>query len=366
VRRLVRLYPPAWRRRYGDELEALLEQTRPTPAAMLNVVLGAAEVRWQACAPVLVAVPAFAGTTVGWAVAGAVAAFVGQVGALLAIWMGLATFGSRPVAHVSLAGVPFWQVNDGMFGVGLGNGAFLLAAAVGVSSGLVLGAARARRAFRRHRERVARWTFRAPALGEPAAAAAPAAVEEWRWSRAQVVWWSLVAVQVTGLGLLVFTVPVVLRAVLEGRGGITLAFGVTDALVALALCAVLVGAHEMVHGAVMRLFGARPRFGVALLARVAPVVYATAPGHRFTRDQYLAVTVAPGLLISVLGLLACGLTPFGGYLFFPLAVHLGGCAGDAAALLKLLPERSTAGVEDLRDGLRIHRAAQAEGGGRGQ
>ncbi|MDQ3785160.1 MAG: hypothetical protein M3360_09870 [Actinomycetota bacterium] len=41
MRRLVRLYPRRWRNRYGAELEAMLEQTRPTPRIVLDLVDGA-------------------------------------------------------------------------------------------------------------------------------------------------------------------------------------------------------------------------------------------------------------------------------------------------------------------------------------
>lgn len=40
--RLVRLYPRAWRRRYGAGLEALLDEMPASPAVVLDVVRGAA------------------------------------------------------------------------------------------------------------------------------------------------------------------------------------------------------------------------------------------------------------------------------------------------------------------------------------
>ena len=104
-------------------------------------------------------------------------------------------------------------------------------------------------------------------------------------------------------------------------------------------------------------FGARPRFGLMLLGRVALAAYCTAPGHRFGRDQYLILSAAPAVLISAAGLIACWATPWAGVLVFPLAAHLGGCVGDGAAIAKLLREPADVLVEDLRDGLRIFRPA---------
>ncbi|MDQ6743553.1 MAG: hypothetical protein M3Z97_11700 [Candidatus Dormibacteraeota bacterium] len=41
MRRLLRLYPRSWRRRYGREMEALVAQTPATPRAVLDLLRGA-------------------------------------------------------------------------------------------------------------------------------------------------------------------------------------------------------------------------------------------------------------------------------------------------------------------------------------
>ena len=46
MRRLLWLYPRRWRRRYGAEMEALLEEMRPTPANVLDLVRGALDARF--------------------------------------------------------------------------------------------------------------------------------------------------------------------------------------------------------------------------------------------------------------------------------------------------------------------------------
>ena len=48
TRLLVALYPKAWRRAYGDEFAALLEQTRLTPRAVLDVLAQAAKLHVSA------------------------------------------------------------------------------------------------------------------------------------------------------------------------------------------------------------------------------------------------------------------------------------------------------------------------------
>ena len=122
----------------------------------------------------------------------------------------------------------------------------------------------------------------------------------------------------------------------------------------LVLSALLILAHERVHGLVMAAFGARPRYGAMILARVVPVVYTTAPGHLFTRDQYLLVALTPAVTVSAVGAAAC-LTPVGLALVVPLAIHLSGCVGDFAATVRLLGQPPGTLCEDLRDGIRFHR-----------
>jgi hypothetical protein len=101
-------------------------------------------------------------------------------------------------------------------------------------------------------------------------------------------------------------------------------------------------------------FGARPTFGAVFIARAVPAFYATSVGHRFTRLQYFVVAVSPALLISTVGFWLCfaGLT---GYLLVPLAIHLGGCIGDGAAVLRLMREPPGTLCEDLKDGVRFFR-----------
>ena len=107
---------------------------------------------------------------------------------------------------------------------------------------------------------------------------------------------------------------------------------------------------------VMLGFGARPTFGAVLVARAVPALYATSVGHRFTRLQYFTVAVSPALLITAVGFWLC-FVGWTGYLLVPLAVHLGGCVGDAAAVLRLMREPPGTLCEDLKDGVRFFRPA---------
>jgi len=48
MKRIVRLYPSAWRRRYGDELSDLLEELPSTPATTVDLLRGAATLHMRA------------------------------------------------------------------------------------------------------------------------------------------------------------------------------------------------------------------------------------------------------------------------------------------------------------------------------
>jgi hypothetical protein len=161
----------------------------------------------------------------------------------------------------------------------------------------------------------------------------------------------VVGVAVTVIGLPVFALPSILRA---GPAGGSFRISLADVLLVAALIPLLVIAHEAIHALVMLGFGSRPSFGVMLVGRVTPAVYATAAGHRFTRGQYLTVAGAPAVAVSLLGLWAC-FSPWAGYLIVPLAVHLGGCVGDGFAGWRVLREHPGTECEDLRDGIRFHR-----------
>jgi hypothetical protein len=177
-------------------------------------------------------------------------------------------------------------------------------------------------------------------------------VVEWRPGRSEAIIWNAVGVAVTVIALLGFAMPSIFRGLARGSIRVSL----LDVVLVVALTLLLVIAHEAIHGIVMLGFGARARFGATLVGKVVPAIYATAPGHRFTRNQYLTVAVAPAVLVSGLGLWAC-FGPWAGYLIVPLALHLGGCVGDGFAAWRVLREPRGTEYEDLRDGIRFHRPA---------
>ncbi len=186
----------------------------------------------------------------------------------------------------------------------------------------------------------------------PVTVAPPVVV--WRPNRAAAVLLNVLAVPLLVIGLVGFLKVATLHGPASGKG----VFGVLDLLLFLLITALLAAvmfvAHEAVHGLVMAAFGATPRFAALMIAGLAPALYTTAPGHLFSRAQYLAVAVTPAAVISVLGALAC-LTPVGLFFVVPLSIHISGCIGDIATTVRLSHEPRGTLCEDLRDGIRFHR-----------
>lgn len=170
---------------------------------------------------------------------------------------------------------------------------------------------------------------------------------EWRPDAREGAWWTLVSLVLVVFGLVVFAIPLIIeRAEIQ--------FDPIHVAVIAVLTASLIVLHEGIHGVVMKSFGGKPHFGIAMVAGVVPAVYTTAPGDRFTRRQYLAVSLTPAVAISLVGFVV-SFTAAGPFLFVPLALHLGGCAGDAAATWQVLRQPRGTIYEDLRDGIRFHR-----------
>ncbi len=109
--------------------------------------------------------------------------------------------------------------------------------------------------------------------------------------------------------------------------------------------------HEGVHGLMFALFGGRPTFGT----RLPFALYCGAPNQLFTRNAYLAVGLAPLVLISLAGIaliiLAPGLAP---YVQLGLIGNFSGAAGDGWAAQVLLRQPPTALVQDTATGFEIY------------
>jgi hypothetical protein len=111
--------------------------------------------------------------------------------------------------------------------------------------------------------------------------------------------------------------------------------------------------HELIHGLVMRIFGAKPRYG-ALWNQA--MFYATAPGYAFPRNHYIVVALAPFILIGMLVVL--GMWLLQGTLWVALfgvggLFNASGAVGDLWITRIVLRYTDNAYIMDERDGIRV-------------
>lgn len=163
------------------------------------------------------------------------------------------------------------------------------------------------------------------------------------------------------LSVVVLFLAVVLHTVLWAlpRGVQETSFGLWTAVLALVVTVVLVLAivvvHELLHGLVIVLVGGRPTFGAGRSESGAVAFfYTTAPGHLFTRAQYVVVALAPLVVLGALLLWWVWAGPWGGWVVIPAAIHLAGCVGDVGLTMLVLRQPGGTLVEDRKIGVTFH------------
>jgi hypothetical protein len=162
--------------------------------------------------------------------------------------------------------------------------------------------------------------------------------------------WSILTIP-----LFVIAAGLYLAAAAHGANYTEGSISIVGLLAVIALSVAIACIHEAVHGVVMIAFGGRPRFGVLMSSGVPLGFYATTPGYRYTRPQYLLVCLAPLAILSPLGLALCWL-PLGGHLVVPFALQLAGCIGDVTIAWHVMRAPGGALCEDTRDGTRFWKA----------
>jgi len=114
---------------------------------------------------------------------------------------------------------------------------------------------------------------------------------------------------------------------------------------------VVLAVHEGLHGLVFALLGGRPVFGTKLPF----ALYCGAPNQLFTRNAYLAVGLAPFVLISLAGILLILLAPsLAPYVQLALIGNVSGAAGDLWAVRILLRQPPSVLVQDTATGFEVY------------
>ncbi len=111
--------------------------------------------------------------------------------------------------------------------------------------------------------------------------------------------------------------------------------------------------HELTHGVFMRVYGARPQYGVLWKQLM---FYATSPGYAFRRNSYLVIALAPLIILSLFAI--AGMIWFAGTGWMALiglsgVLNGSGAIGDLWVAMKVLGYPEEAYVMDERDGFRV-------------
>ena len=141
-----------------------------------------------------------------------------------------------------------------------------------------------------------------------------------------------------------------------GKAGVTLSWGLVLLVIGANILSYLVvlALHEGVHWLVFALLGGRPLFG----AKLPFALYCTAPDQLFTRNAYLAVGLAPLVVISLAGIVLMFLAPtLAPFVQFALIGNFSGAAGDLWAARILLRQPAAALVEDTTSGFKVYALA---------
>lgn len=168
-----------------------------------------------------------------------------------------------------------------------------------------------------------------------------------------LLWLNLVSL--VPLGLALALVGWWWALVRQWRGPYETAFSEQlSALVAIPIVLVVTfGGHELVHGLAIRLYGHKPRFGVALSKGV---MYATTDNALFPRNQFIVVALAPLAAMTLAGLALMVVLPdaLGYYVGLMVALNAAGAIGDLwmAAVVMRYPVEAL--VRDEADSIRIY------------
>lgn len=118
--------------------------------------------------------------------------------------------------------------------------------------------------------------------------------------------------------------------------------------------------HELVHGLAIQATGYTPRYGAKYTlvgkVKIPYILYATADGVYFTRNQFIVIALAPVIVITLLGLLLVYILPDFMALYIGAAVVINGsgAVGDLWMTAVALRYPASALVLDEADSITIY------------
>lgn len=131
-------------------------------------------------------------------------------------------------------------------------------------------------------------------------------------------------------------------------------FNIIGIGLAMILYVVLIIVHELIHGLFMKLFKptAKVKFGFEKF-----VAYATTPGTRYSRNQFLVILLSPFILLTGSLFLLVVFKIIHPMIFVIIgALHAGGCVGDFYMSGLVLKFEKGVLVEDTKVGIDFYSA----------
>jgi len=170
--------------------------------------------------------------------------------------------------------------------------------------------------------------------------------------RGTMIWLNLIAVAMLVVFLVIF---MAIFTAYHALGGPLVIGGLPDNLstpLGIALILLMLPIHELLHGAMMSHFGHNPHYGIKLLKGV---LYATGDGRLFRRNEYIAVAMAPFVVISVVMLVLSLFFPagIGFWMMMAAVLNATGAVGDFWMTQKALKFPEDAYIRDEKDGMRV-------------
>jgi hypothetical protein len=135
------------------------------------------------------------------------------------------------------------------------------------------------------------------------------------------------------------------------EGQIRLGLGEISAVLAGILLTLVL--HELTHGWIMQVFGAKPKYGIIWKGLM---FYATSPEYAYHRNNYVAIALAPLIFTSILvvpGMWLLQGTSWAVLLGICGVINASGAVGDIWITMIVLRYANTAYVIDERDGIRL-------------
>ena len=123
-------------------------------------------------------------------------------------------------------------------------------------------------------------------------------------------------------------------------------------IVLIAVFIALIVVHELIHGAFFWLFTrSRPVFGLR-----GWYAFAAAPGWFLPRGQYLITTLAPFVLLSLLGMVLMAVLPvvIAAIVLILTVFNATSSVGDLWIAIRLVGQRGNVVAEDLGDGVNFY------------